>query len=180
MVNRESKRVFSANEIDGVVRSLTVVDIDVNRMKERIERLPGLNPGDDAICIIDVECCIIDCSCRPGDGQVVINPATEGVLKEFLFKLPSEAQNPNAPVYYLPDVDLRTAFRLGHKSLKVPGKNIEARVLGVAGEMFDSRVISEQKIALTAPVIALIPSGQISRWRSFIGRLRNLFSPFSN
>jgi hypothetical protein len=147
-------------KIERVVRSLNVLDIDVKRLDQRVARAKAIGVGDTAICIIDIECCIIDCSSCAANNEVVILPETPGRLKGFAFKLPRDAADRNAPVYYMPETDLRTAFRIGHKSVKVPGSLVEGRVLGLAGEVLTAAALESIGTAATAPVIALTPKGK--------------------
>ncbi len=67
----------------------------------------------------------------PAHIQILVDP--EDVIQGLLFKLPRQAKNANAPVYYIPEMNARTAFRMGHSSIKIPGESIEGRVLGICG-----------------------------------------------
>lgn len=144
-------------EIERVVRSLNVLDIDVSQLDERLSRGRAIDAGRAAICIIDIECCIIDCSNCAEDQETVILPETPGRLKGFAFKVPRPGADPGAPVYYLPEIDLRAAFRMGHRAVRVPGRFVEGRVLGIAGEMFSASALAKTGTAPTAAVIALVP-----------------------
>jgi hypothetical protein len=114
----KSRRRLKAAKITNLVRSLTVLDVDVSKLQERVAK--GRVIGDSSSCIIDITCCIIDCSkCRPDDIDIYSNP--ENVFEGFLFRLPEQAKNPDAPVYYFAEMNARTAFKIGHRSVKVPG-----------------------------------------------------------
>lgn len=157
MPEKRISRIVKPERINQVVRSLNTVDIDVRKLEERITQ--GRDLDTVSWCIIDISCCIIDCTkCSvENPGDIVINPGDMGTLKGFVFKVPEQAANPHAPLYYFPEVDLRDAFRIGHQSLKAPSQSLKTRHLGLAGEMFSTRILAERKIAPTAPVIAIIP-----------------------
>jgi hypothetical protein len=75
---------------------------------------------------------LLDCSCTPPDAQIFEDP--ENILDGFLFKLPAQAHNPDAPVYYVPSVDARTAFRMGHTSQESPALKLKDEYLGLPGK----------------------------------------------
>lgn len=162
-VIKKTGRRLKPAKIPNLIRSLTVLDADVSKLDQRLAkgRLIG-PPGDTHLCIIDITCCIIDCSkCRPDDMNIFINP--ENQLDGFIFKLPDQSGVPEAPVYYIPELSARTAFRMGHGSIKVPGNDIEARFVGLAGEVFGGRILTKHGIAPTASVIGLSPSKALKR-----------------
>jgi hypothetical protein len=141
-----------ASRIKGFVRDLTVVDVDVAKIGSRLSG--GISLDDSASCIIDITCCIIDCSkCRPDEIEIFENPANE--LEGFAFRLKDQAGNPMAPLYYLPSIDARSAMRMGHGSVQIPGGKVAGKMIGLAGQFFDAARLKRQKVAPTAPVIAL-------------------------
>jgi hypothetical protein len=140
-----------------IARSLTVLDLNVARIEERLQSARPLDPRDSAVCVIDVDCCIINCKTDRNPGDQVINPGDILEVNGFVFKLPAQAGNADAPVYFLSKLGAKTAWKLSHESVKVPGRNLEGRVLGVAAEIFTRQALSKHGIAPTAPVIALVP-----------------------
>jgi len=154
--NKQPIGTLDPRRIKRVVKSLTLVDMDVTKLEDR---LPNSKIFDDsALCIIDITCCIIDCTkCAPEGGEVISFPEAEGRIKGFAFKLPKESRNRNAPLYFVPELEVRDAFRMGHRALKVPGNFVEGRILGIAGEIFSEDILSKNAIAPTAPVIGLVP-----------------------
>ena len=151
-------RVIDPAKSSFVARSLTVLDVDAKRVESRIDGAATIDLGDSSACVIDIECCIIDCSsCRDIPGEVVINPADFDEVGGFFFKVPAQAGTPEAPVYFLSKLEAKTAWKLSHESVKVPGRSLEARVLGIAAEVFKRDAMSKHGIAPTAPVIALVP-----------------------
>jgi hypothetical protein len=90
----------------------------------------------------------------------VINPEIPAQVKGFVFKLPAQAKDENAPIYFFQEMDIKTAWTLSHKAMKVPGKYIEGRVVGVAAEIFTRSALAKHGIAATAPVIGLVPKKQ--------------------
>jgi hypothetical protein len=150
-------RRLEPQETVNLMRSLTLLEADVSSVADRVAQARPIAAGDSAVCIIDITCCIIDCSrCRADDRDIYVNPANQ--MRGFVFKLPDQAQSPDAPVYLVPELDAPTAFRMGHGSLRVPGDAVEARVLGLAGEILNPKTLAAQGIAATAPVIALSPT----------------------
>jgi len=155
----KAKSRIVPEKIEGLVRNLTVVHADASKIASRVGRARKIGSlggiGDTSVCVIDITCCIIDCSgCRPPDLEIFENPAN--VLDGFLFRMPHQAEVVDAPVYYLPAMDARSALRLGHGSVKVPGGGaVDGKIIGLAGEFLDARALSKQGIAATATVIAL-------------------------
>jgi hypothetical protein len=154
MARRPSRKI-PASRIKGFVRDLSVIDVDVSKVQDRLSRArTGGVLGDSGMCIIDITCCIIDCSgCTPGDIDIFSNPANK--LDGILFRLRGDKGDLNAPVYFLPSVDARTAMRMGHGSVSIPGGKVAAKTLGLAGQFLEARALTVEKIAPTAPVIAL-------------------------
>jgi hypothetical protein len=152
MAVRSTKKKIPAARIKGFVRDLSVVDVDIRKIDARLSGGISLDHGSD--CIIDITCCIIDCSdCSPGDIQIFENPANE--LEGFAFRLKSQGGDPMAPLYYLPSMDARSAMRMGHGSVQIPGGKVAGKMIGLAGQFFDAAGLKKQKVAPTAPVIAL-------------------------
>lgn len=152
-------RELKAANIKNLVRSLTVVDTDVSSLRERLAKGKVISPPGigESFCIIDITCCIIDCSkCLPPDIDIYSNP--ENQFEGFVFKLKEQADNPDAPVYFIPSMDARTAFRMGHQGVKVPGGAVQAKSLGLAGELLSKKALTKNRIATTASVISLAPT----------------------
>ncbi len=150
-------RKLKPEKIKNVVSSLTPINIDVSKLAERLKGGTQIGGGDAGACVIDISCCIIDCSkCAPNDIDIYTDPANE--MGGLIFRLPEEAKNHQAPVYYVPQMSARTAFRMSHGSLKVPGGKVKARLVGVAGDVFSKSMLTKNGIAPTASVIALTPA----------------------
>lgn len=159
MANRDDTKGqrLDARKIRNVMQSLTILDVDVSKLGERLHAARGQRIGGDAgACIIDITCCIIDCSrCSADDRTIYSNPAN--ILDGFLFRLPAEQGNRYAPVYFVPQSNMAAAFRAGHRKLQVPDANIDAHLLGLAGDVLSSVNLEEHGIAATAPVVSLAP-----------------------
>lgn len=156
--SRKANRVVNPTKSTFIARSLNVLDVDAKRIEDRLRGAAAFDPNDTGVCIIDIDCCIIDCSgCRDIPGEEVINPADFDEVSGFVFKVPAQANNPDAPVYFLSKLGAKTAWKLSHESVKVPGRTLEARVLGIAAEVFKGSAMSKHGIAPTAPIIALVP-----------------------
>jgi hypothetical protein len=144
-------------KINNVVKSLNVLDFDVTRIKERLVKGRKIRlPSDKEGCFINITCCIIDCSdCVGPDRDIYINPANR--VKGFLFKLPEQKENKEAPLFFVPEMKASKAFKMAHTSLNLPGDSVEGRLVGLAGEILSMSELKKQKISPTAPVISLSP-----------------------
>lgn len=151
-------RKVQAKSIPGLVRELTLVDVKIPDVRDRLGRAPKLTtPGDPSACCLNWSCCIIDCSkCTPEDMSIYEDPAT--LLEQFVFKQHGQEKNPDAPVFYVPEGSARAAFAVGHQSMQIPGPHASGKVIGLAGEIFGADVLRGQHISPTAPVIAISPA----------------------
>jgi hypothetical protein len=153
-------RSLKPTEVPGLVESITVVDLDISNLDARLTEAARIraSPGvvDPDFCVIVGTCCIIDCTCRAAEMSIFEDPANK--LQGFLFKMPSEVKNADAPIFYVPSLDAKTAFRVGHGALKIPGDKLVGRVLGLAGELFSGDTLRKQNISPTASVVALTPA----------------------
>lgn len=154
-------QLIPPQDIERVMESLTVLDVDVRDLGRDIDVGRGIKGFDAGVCIIDITCCIIDCSCHVSEMEKYENPANR--LGGFMFRLPEDRENAYAPVYFVPEMRAPDALRIGHDNLRYPRGNVDASVMGLAGEVMGGDALEKFGIAASAPVIALKPREEVAQ-----------------